>query len=372
MPISVYPSSAATKSDIAELQYQLQSMSAGAYPGEVRQFNTETGLPPDGWSLASGIVPNITPYASLRWIALTWINAVPPAAWAGSKIIGSYSTSTRVYDIALGAETVLTNFPLTNHIPRNVLMTDEVIYSFGSSNGTTYSSSSYRYRLNGTVWEAIATPPGPAAMLRMRARLADGKFLLVGGSTASNVIATTVLNSVEIYDPALNTYQTKASLPLRLAGGKVLHVSEDEYLLLPFYVSDGTTVTGGSKRAFIYKVSTGALIELDSCPFAASSASIVFLRQDGKPVCASGGGSGYVLDRTAQPGAQWMPHSVAFPAVGGSASSPTTDYEGTYFAPMNGGVIPAAVTGTSTSTMLFQTQFNQSTSATSIIGVKNK
>lgn len=367
-----------TRVDIAAVKAVLEGLNltmatgAGAYPGEVRQFNTTTGLPPAGWSLASGIVPNLTPYSSIRWVALPWSWQHPVKAWAGTKLVGTVhgNSALSIYDIATGAATTPTAFPLTNYTPSNLISTEDELYSFGSFiNTATIAATNYRYRYSGTTWEALASTPTAHAnfIQKMVAKTADGKFLFVGGTNNTSATATSLTNLVTLYNPNSNTWETKANAPIRMYGGRVVRLLNGEILFFPYATSDGTTLVYG-RRVFIYTPSTDTWREIDSCPIAAS---LVFLKPDGKVVNANTA-AGYALDLNAAAGSQWLPHGVQFTFQSGTVTGLQNFADSVFCNPMNNGFIGATLQGSGAQTqMLFQTQFDPGTSVSSVIGVKN-
>lgn len=156
----------------------------------------------------------------------------------------------------------------------------------------------------GTSWPPVANaefydpasnafaPAGSALPARWNAtftRLADGRFLLVGGSTADG----TVQQVAQIYDPTANTTTSTGAIPDFVWQHAAALLQDGRVLIVGGQYSYQGSVRP-SNHAFVYSLGTGQFTPLSSMGYARKLPTATLL-PDGKVLIAGGGGDFWSL-----------------------------------------------------------------------------
>lgn len=161
-------------------------------------------------------------------------------------------------------------------------------------------------------WSQVATQPTFLCEQGI-ADLGGGRCALFGGKTSPAQIAATaggIVDTVRVYNASTGVYSALAALPARMAFVRTARRSSGGVFLFPSNTSDGTTLTTGSRRVFLWTEAGGA-VELDSLPADVSVAP--YLLQplaDGRLVyvpttAPTAGARARVLNPAAAAGSQW-------------------------------------------------------------------
>jgi len=139
----------------------------------------------------------------------------------------------------------------------------------------------------GTFSSAGSNPP--ARWNATFTRLADGRFLLVGGSTADG----TVQQVAQIYDPAANITTSTGAIPDFVWQHAAVLLQDERVLVVGGQYSNLGSVRP-SNHAFVYSPATGQFTPLSSMSYARRLPTATLL-PDGKVLIAGGGGDFWSL-----------------------------------------------------------------------------
>ncbi|MEP7218304.1 MAG: kelch repeat-containing protein [Bacteroidota bacterium] len=186
---------------------------------------------------------------------------------------------------ALPSQTTERNWPQTTFL-------NGKLYVFGGVSSTAYLNSAQSLATGATSWSAVANLPG--ARYGGYAAAIGGKIYIVGGqSGGGGNAAITYTPSVVVYDPATNTYGTKAMMPIpaSMFAGAVVNGK--------IFVMGGFTGTaaGGttSAKVQVYDPATDTWGTAPDAPYAAayatataSGSDIYFIGGSRNPKVATG------------------------------------------------------------------------------------
>ncbi|MBV9848563.1 MAG: hypothetical protein JO250_02630 [Armatimonadetes bacterium] len=123
---------------------------------------------------------------------------------------GSFPNAVDVYDPSANTWTSGPPLPAGRNGGTAVLGQDGKIYVFAGATNGALTNTTYAYNLRSRSWSPVA--PIPTARLNVAAALGpDGNIYVFGGVSGPN--NTPTLNTAEAYNPATNTWSTKAPMP---------------------------------------------------------------------------------------------------------------------------------------------------------------
>jgi N-acetylneuraminic acid mutarotase len=144
------------------------------------------------------------------------------------------------------------------------------LYVFGGIGpNSEYTNTVYVFNPGSNVWTTAA--PMPTSRAGVGAVVSNGKIYVIGGGNGS-----TILSTVEMFDPVGNTWSTKTSLPMPLAdGGNNLAESNGKI----YYVAG---CTGGSTCTMtpyvpVYDVALDTWSSLPNLPFSRNAGGAVII-----------------------------------------------------------------------------------------------
>ena len=126
----------------------------------------------------------------------------------GGLAFGTYFNTLEVYDPATNQWTAKAGMPTARLQPSAVTINDK-LYVVGGNN-TANATALEVYDPATNTWETKAPLPTPRTS--QAAAVIDGKIYVVGGAVSA-VPAPIWQNVLEVYDPATNTWETKAAMP---------------------------------------------------------------------------------------------------------------------------------------------------------------
>ena len=107
----------------------------------------------------------------------------------------------------------------------------------------------------------------PSARYYGRGCAVGGQVLIAGGSNAFSVSASSLLDTLVLYNPASNTYTTR-TMPFRAAYCRVAPVSATKVLVWPINLSvdSGATMSTTNRRCWVYDTAASTWDEVDPVP----------------------------------------------------------------------------------------------------------
>ena len=126
----------------------------------------------------------------------------------GGHAFGTYFNTLDVYDPATNQWASKTGMPTARHQASAVTINDKLYVVGGNNTANTPALEVYDPATN--MWETKAPLPTPRTS--QAATVIDGKIYVVGGAVSA-VPLPIWQNVLEVYDPATNTWETKAPMP---------------------------------------------------------------------------------------------------------------------------------------------------------------
>ncbi len=253
---------------VNEVAGAVSNLAAAAVPsGLTVLINRADGQAPAGYTRVSGLVSPFGVYSAQRF-TLTNLTVTPQATSENKAWFIATSGTGTVWDIGTGVNTSIAAWTgNTSWPPGVVLATDEQAFTFGansSANGP--NSQAFRFTLSTNSWTQIANLPG-SRNYPLGAQQADGRMLIIGGSTGLNLTTAAALtDTVYRYDPSANTYVSAASLPFRAGAGYSTRLADGRIFAIWSNTSDGTNLTGN--KAAIYSPASNTWETLDNPAYA--------------------------------------------------------------------------------------------------------
>lgn len=232
------------KGALVEASYvPLKASTAGGFvSGQLSQFSNDTGIPPDGWKRASGLVRSQENYSQFRMRLIPFLIGT---GWSASDISSGHrvlsdrklvlvsalgtAKATLILDLDTGNWTEAPSTwagGSTTHSYANFVASGNKLYLFGSAytSGTPYT---YNYTTRILDLDTLTFSNG-AALSTERGRrgyaagkLSDGRILVVGGTVGSVNSGSSAL--VDIYDPIADQWVLCDNLPVvNNTGGDVV------------------------------------------------------------------------------------------------------------------------------------------------------
>lgn len=302
------------------LQTQLQGI-GGAPIGSVQLFNTLDGQAPANYERSSGMFFPAEAYGAVRFSLSN--STVAPRAVNSTKV---FNAANAYYDVGLGTTVITAAFPVATSTTELPIADEQNLYTFGHiTNGTTFTGSVYRFSIAANTWTLMAAGGVNAHMalnLKGGARLADGKFLIIGGNSGATLSAANLSASVTLYDPAqpaATAFTARAPLPVPAASVATTLLANGDVFAIAFLVNEAGTLVSNSRRTFIYSVSTDAWTEVDVSP----QFGIPYLNDDGSVmIVANVLANSQRFDRLAPTGAQFTAFAITAPVTTGAGVAP--------------------------------------------------
>lgn len=241
----------------------------GPLSGEVRLVVKASGQADAGWSRTSGLMVSSNLWGQLRFVP---INALSAPRTSSENKVWSISTAaglSSVWDLGTSANTTMANWPgnATNGLG-SAVASDEFAWTLGGNSASaTGTTACYRFTLSSNTWTQIANLPA-ARNFGLAARLADGRLLFIGGTTASTAnTPASMVDTCSLYTPGANTWVAAASLPFRASTGYATRLTDGRIFCVWSTTSaDGATLSGN--KAAVYDPAANAWTELDAPSFA--------------------------------------------------------------------------------------------------------
>lgn len=272
-------------------------------PGWTRMANLPAGRAKFGAAVAAGKVYAVGGYDTLRSVdvydtaANTW--AAGPALLSGTDNVavmeaggrihaigGEARTAHQLLDPALGTWAAAPSSPAIRFASAAAVLGGR-LHLVG---GWNYSNTASNSVATHDVYDPVTGTWSSAAPLATRrnaaaAAVLDGKLYVIGGR-APGIRATdqSSLASVEVYDPATDTWRAGPDLPAARSGAAAVVVGGRLYLL-------GGESTSGGVRDTVHRLdpATGTWAELPRMPYAAHGLGAVVV---GGAIVVMGGFSG--------------------------------------------------------------------------------
>lgn len=333
--------------DFATLNAKLDAVDAKAdlaapRQHEIRQFNTQTGVAPAGWTKVGGIVAPAS-YGAGRVMCANAFNAgnsYVRGAWVYGNSLFSWTqplgTFTK-YTVTADADSALAGVnPYGAGYYPTTCAADPArgrIYAWdfnSTSSSTEYHSYLKIYDVATDSWSAGASVPY-SAWQRITCVLPNGMVLLAGGYTYNHYTqsfsAAYCVDYVQWYDPDTNTYIEKNPLPVRMAAGTgggygTLVLADGRVLVHPAKTSDGAAYTSGD-RWWLYAPDTDTWSELDAPDSDVTGYGVYALYENADGTITvvpqgvtPGTPKGRILDVSASYGSQWSAVAFTEPNIG--------------------------------------------------------
>lgn len=334
MPLTIYPTRAATQASIDNLQTTIAAVAtAGAYSGQVDWKLAPNGLPTSGYQKLGGIAVSAPLFRTGRSVVFPWANGVSGktadayfiynVAALGSNILClSYDRTTRLLNAATLTSVDMPSYPMANYTPGTLGSVNSKFIvaglDYNGSNGSVYPTI---YTLKTDEASPAWTPRANLAQAVISAGTVDvgeGKALVLGGKTQGNYsyseTATNIVDSIQLFDDVANTcVKLSATLPLRMSNVRTaVNASNQTAFVWPGYVSDGATLNSLGRRIWLLNLQTYSSVELDSVPASQSTVTpaCMFVDESGRLVIVpaykpSSGARAWRLDPSAAAGSQW-------------------------------------------------------------------
>lgn len=335
MPISTYPSNAATKSDIYELQWQLQSMNLGSYPGKVDWVLSSNGQPTAGYQKLGGVAAPSAMFRFARSVLFPYTRGnsgftidTLSGANAYRATLGDYvlikgpqtQHVTRLLNVATMTTADMPNWPFSNYAPGALGTVNNKFVTVGGdyqqSGGSCFTVI---YTLDPTAPSPAWTPRAslPTALTELGVcDLGDGKLLVLGGKNQNvnnSTTATNIVSTLHLFNDVANTCAAlPQALPARMSNVRTAMRADKKIYVWPVYTSDGTTLNNTGRRMFLLDtLNSYSSIELDNVPVAAGNhAGIRFVDEFNRlvivpTVAPTSGARAFRCDPTQPSGSQW-------------------------------------------------------------------
>ncbi len=227
------------------------------------------------------------------WLAtedMAYGRALPAAAGLPGGlvlVVGSNSGGAGIgelFDPTTGTWSATKALVQPRHQPSSIAMPDGRVLVVGGAEGPDLLPSAEIYDPAKGTWKAT----GPMQVGRANAALAvlwDGRILAIGGFAGNE--GTSLQNTVEIYDPATDSWSPTGSMHVNCVFAATLTLRDGRVLIV-----------GGERRASadIYDPVSGAWTETGPVPAQHGNSLVAVAMPDGSVLVTGGGGSAARLD----------------------------------------------------------------------------
>ncbi len=152
---------------------------------------------------------------------------------------GSYLTTNEEYDPSTNTWATRASMPTARYQAGVVAASNGKIYVIGGGNGVSWLTTVEEYDPATNTWATRASMPTARGDMGVAAA-SNGKIYVIGGFYGPTYVPGTYLATVEEYDPATNTWATRASMPTARDGLGVVVASNGK-----IYAIGGQNVTDG-------------------------------------------------------------------------------------------------------------------------------
>lgn len=337
----------------------------GAVPGEIRLFRASAV--PAGWTKLTGVAVPAGLFTRGRLVLAQYSTLPGNVAFHGVTAVGALWTvnsdgrlftlisSTgvlRSYDPGTETWTQLATAPTGSGSPGSNFTFACAVgfkhYYFSAASGGLGSTTAYCYDASTNAWSQVANLP--ASRYYGRGCVVSGQVIIVGGSSSTSVSASSLLDTLVLYNPASNTYTTR-TMPFRAAYCRVAPVSATTVLVWPINLSvdNGATMATNNRRCWVYDTSASTWDEVDQVPveltantqgaFASHAAGRVLYVPSGAPTSGSRARQ-FIYGAAA--GAQWQSFNLSSTDDGGTGTAINGSLSLADNCVLPGGLVPVA------------------------------
>ena len=232
------------------------------------------GRVPDGYAMVNGI-PSLPLGGLLAYFGngnrATGLGTIgtgssKPIARGSAGVIGAFAGTMYGWDQVNG----YTAAPLPTHpgtgsvVLEFAMLPSGRLLSAGSTIAANPTASCYAGNFTTQTWNAVAPLPVGRHQVALSA-LADGRVACIGGATGGTMTASTFSDRLDIFDEAANSWTNGPAAPVRGVGQAAL-LPNGRVLWVPIRISDGTTITVNTNRAFLLDPIALTWTETDPLP----------------------------------------------------------------------------------------------------------
>lgn len=251
------------KTKVDSMEFALNT-GAGAFPGEIRQFEVSNGVAPPGWERKGGIIGGAQ-FSDSRGVLGTYRaldSGLTQASWGAYWPVRSHnnevlwfpdgSGAARKHDLSTNTWQELTASTVSagNRTSGGWVLCGTAVYSFSEKYITaspfSTRAATRKYDINSDTWSSLANMPLPRRNYGACALL-DGRILVAGGGSgnAAKDTATVAESRVDIYNPTTNSWSQVASLPAPV-----------QFAIAHRFPNGKVLVLGNSTQAYLYDPAT--------------------------------------------------------------------------------------------------------------------
>jgi hypothetical protein len=152
---------------------------------------------------------------------------------SGPAGAGEHSNVVEAYNPATNSWRSVTTIPLSFESNLMIAVVGSKAYIFGRYDGSTISGDVISYDFSNNTWTTSGYAPIPTPKIGTYASglpVVNGKVYLIGGATGTRQ-AYWETNTVDIYDPATNTWSSGVPLPTPIDDHVTLALNNDIYVI---------------------------------------------------------------------------------------------------------------------------------------------